>query len=420
MSFTTLRDQIETPGNPILASTETLRRLSGVPASFRIIGMILLQTKSGSLDFQLPDGRRVLFDSDSPGPNALIHVHRYDFARRAISGGDVGFAESYMDQDWSTPDLTAVLSFFSVNFDATRKLVIGGAMVRFSNMIRHIFNRNSKTGAKRNIAAHYDLGNAFYALWLDPSMTYSSALFDPPELNLEQAQQAKYARIADKIAMQPGRSVLEIGCGWGGFAEYAAKVRGAKVTCLTISPAQREWALERIHREGLSEQVDIRLEDYRDHVGTYDGIASIEMFEAVGERYWPGYFSKIATSLKQGARAALQIITIRDDLFPRYRRRADFIQRYIFPGGMLPSESALDAQFKSAGLGRQNLHYFGADYAKTLRLWGQTFLQKWDQIAAQGFDERFRRMWQFYLSYCEAGFESGRINVGQFTVHRNA
>lgn len=419
MSFTTLDHDIEQQSNLIHASAETLRKLAGIPAGFRLAGMMVLRARRGRIRFDLPDGRSVLFDHGEPGPSAVVQVHNFDFAKRAIAGGDVGFAESYMDQEWSTPDLTSVLEFFSENFEAAGQLAVGGFMVRMTNMVRHVFNRNSKAGSKRNIEAHYDLGNEFYELWLDSTMTYSSALYTDQNLSLEQAQNAKYARIVDELGVSEGNSVLEIGCGWGGFAEYAAKERGANVTCLTISPSQREWALKRIQREGLNEKVSIRLEDYRDHEGKYDGIASIEMFEAVGESFWPSYFSKVSESLNAGAKAALQIITIQDSLFPRYRKRADFIQRYIFPGGMLPSELALREQVLDAGLQIEQTHYFGPDYAKTLRIWAKAFEEKWGQIAPLGFDERFRRMWRFYLSYCEAGFDNGRINVGHFTL-RNA
>lgn len=416
MSFTTIDQQIEDASNYILATPDSLRQLSGVPAGFRLAGMMLLRAKRGTIRFDLPDGRRVLFDHGQKGPNAVVEVHDFGFAKRAIAGGDVGFAESYMDQEWSTPDLTSVLEFFSENFEAAGQLAVGGMMVRLSNMIRHVFNRNSKAGSKRNIEAHYDLGNDFYALWLDRSMTYSSALYTTPSLTLEQAQTAKYTRIADALGLDTGKSVLEIGCGWGGFAEYAAKQRGANVTCLTISPSQRDWALARMQREGLNEKVEIRLQDYRDHVGQYDGVASIEMFEAVGESYWPSYFGQVAQCLKPAARAALQIITIQDQLFPRYRKRADFIQRYIFPGGMLPSERALHEQAQQVGLEVADTFYFGPDYARTLRLWAQAFEENWPRIQRLGFDERFRRMWRFYLSYCEAGFDNGRINVGHFTL----
>ncbi len=403
----------------IVASSQTIRNLRSVPASFRIAAFALLNTRSGTLSFVLPDGRTLKFVNDETGPDAIVIVHDYAFVKRALAGGDVGFAEAYMDSQWSTPNLTDVLRFFSANFETAGRLAVGGAVVRGINMIRHMLgNRNSREGAKKNIMAHYDLGNDFYRLWLDPSMTYSSAMFENPNMSLEQGQIAKYKNICDRINAGPSSELLEIGCGWGGFAEYAAKHRGAKVTCLTISPSQREFALERMHRQGLSEKVDIRLEDYRDHHGKYDGVASIEMFEAVGESYWPSYFAKIFESLKQGGKAALQIITIDDDLFPRYRKRVDFIQRHIFPGGMLPSEQRLKEEFQAAGLRHDGVTYFGQDYARTCHEWARTFNDKWDQIRHFGFDEPFRRMWNFYLSYCEAGFMDGRINVGQFQVTR--
>lgn len=400
----------------IIASAHTIRTLKGVPASFRIAAFALLNTQKGSLTFELPDGRKLRFENETAGPDATVTVHDYNFVKRALAGGDVGFAEAYMDSEWSTPNLTEVLRFFSANFESAGRLAVGGKLVRWVNMVRHLFNRNSREGAKKNIMAHYDLGNEFYGLWLDPSMTYSSAMFDSPNQSLEQGQQNKYQSICDRIHAGPSSEILEIGCGWGGFAEYAAKHRGAKVTCLTISPSQREYAMQRMQRQGLNERVEIRLEDYRDHQGSYDGVASIEMFEAVGEAYWPSYFAKIFESLKQGGKAALQIITIDDELFPRYRKRVDFIQRHIFPGGMLPSETALKEQFHAAGLRHEGVTYFGQDYARTCREWARDFNNKWDDIAKLDFDEPFRRMWNFYLSYCEAGFTDGRINVGQFQV----
>lgn len=404
--------------DPILATAQSIRRLKAIPASFRLAGLALLRTQRGSLQFTLPDKRRIIFKNAAAGPAAEIIVHDYNFVKRAFAGGDVGFAEAYMDSQWSTPNLTRVLQFFSANFEAAGQLARGGMVVRWANMVRHLFNRNSRSGARRNIMAHYDLGNDFYRLWLDPSMTYSSAIYESPNQSLEQAQHAKYRNICDRIDAGPSSSILEIGCGWGGFAEYAARHRGSKVTCLTISPSQRDYAMQRMQREGLSERVDIRLEDYRDHTGVYDGVASIEMFEAVGEAYWPSYFAKIFECLRQGGKAALQIITIDDDLFSSYRKRVDFIQRYIFPGGMLPGETALKDQFARAGLRHDGVHYFGQDYARTCNEWARTFNQKWTQIAPLGFDEPFRRMWNFYLSYCEAGFLDGRINVGQFEVSK--
>lgn len=400
----------------IKATPQTISSLKGVPAIFRVGGLALLRARRGRMVFDMPDGREIAFDHGEPGPHARLRVHKYEFVRKALAGGDVGFAESYMDGDWSTNDLTAVLEFFSANFEAAGKLAVGGALIRVLNKMRHVLNRNSKSQAKRNIMAHYDLGNDFYAAWLDPSMTYSSAIFSSPNSSLELAQAAKYEGIVERIDAGPDSHILEIGCGWGGFAEHAAKSRGSKVTCLTISEAQAEFARARVQAEGLNERVDIRLQDYRDHAGTYDGVASIEMFEAVGESYWPSYFGKINETLKDGGRAALQIITIRDELFEGYRNRADFIQRYIFPGGMLPSEERLKEQFDSAGLRYDGTTYFGQDYSKTLREWSTRFNAKWPEISEMGFDLPFRRMWNFYLSYCEAGFRNGRINVGQFQL----
>ncbi|MFN7055500.1 class I SAM-dependent methyltransferase [Hyphomonas sp.] len=403
----------------IVATPTSIRGLKGVPASFRIVCLWLLKTEYGKLTFVLPDGRRLSFVNAADGPEATVEVHDYDFVKPAIAAGDVGFGETYMEGLWSTPDLTAVLRFFSANFDAASRLARGGWLVRSMNMLQHVFaRRNSRSGARRNIMAHYDLGNAFYEKWLDPSMTYSSALFESPNQSLEQGQMNKYRNICDRLNAGPSSHILEIGCGWGGFAEYAAKQRGSRVTCLTISPAQRDYAEARMARQGLSGLVDIRLEDYRDHKGSYDGVASIEMFEAVGEAYWPSYFSKVHSSLKPGGRAALQIITIEDRLFPKYRSRVDFIQQYIFPGGMLISEEVLKEQAAEAGLRHDGVAYFGQDYARTCREWARAFNGRWDEICALGFDEPFRRLWNFYLSYCEAGFSDGRINVGQFQLTR--
>lgn len=407
---------------PIFADAATIRKLPNIPSSFKLAGIALLSAKTGKVSFTLPDSRIIIFDRKDGGPEAAIDIHDYNFAKRSIAGGDVGFAESYMDAQWSTPDLTAVLRFFSDNFDAVGdgNLARGKKRVQLLNMIRHLFNRNTKAGSKRNIYSHYDLGNAFYATWLDPSMTYSSGIFSSPNTSLEHAQAAKYQGICETLALGPESDILEIGCGWGGFAEYAASKYGAKITCLTISPSQRDYALARIANAGLADKVTIRLEDYRDHKGHYDGIASIEMFEAVGESYWPTYFAKIHDALRPGGKAALQIITIDDDLFQSYRKRADFIQQYIFPGGMLPSEIALRKQLIAAKLQYDSAYYFGADYARTLRIWSKRFNEAWADIEPMGFDETFRRMWNFYLSYCEAGFEGGRINVGQFAISKPA
>ncbi|MEL7128514.1 MAG: cyclopropane-fatty-acyl-phospholipid synthase family protein [Pseudomonadota bacterium] len=404
--------------DPIVATSKSIRQLKGVPTSFRLAGLALLSAKTGRIDFRLPDGRAITFCKGDDGPTAQVDVHDYAFARRSVAGGDVGFAESYMDGQWSTPDLTAVLRYFSDNFDAVGNgdLPRGHRIVRFLNRIRHALNRNSKQGAKRNITMHYDLGNEFYGEWLDTSMTYSSGIYASPNTSLEHAQAAKYTAICETLELGPESTVLEIGCGWGGFAEHAARTTGAQVTCLTISEAQRAYAIKRIADAGLADRVEIKLEDYRDHDGRYDAVASIEMFEAVGEQYWPAYFGKVEDVLKPGGRAALQVITIDDDLFERYRKRADFIQRYIFPGGMLPSERKLKDQFAKANLRYDGVNFFGQDYARTLRTWSKHFNDAWPRIEPLGFDLAFQRMWNFYLSYCEAGFMGGRINVGQFAL----
>jgi cyclopropane-fatty-acyl-phospholipid synthase len=286
------------------------------------------------------------------------------------------------------------------------------------NKLYHLFHRNDRQGSKKNIHAHYDLGNGFYSRWLDPSMTYSSALYETPSQPLDEAQRAKYAALARSIALKPGQHVLEIGCGWGGFAEFAAREVGATVTGVTISRAQHDFARKRLFDQGLAEKADIQLIDYRDVRGQFDSVASIEMFEAVGEEYWPTYFGKIREVLSPGGRAGLQIITIRDELFAKYRTHTDFIQRYVFPGGMLPSEARLRQETAAAGLAWTHVHRFGQNYADTLAEWAARFEAAWGDIKGQGFDERFRRLWRFYLSYCEAGFRTERTNVIQLGLSR--
>jgi cyclopropane-fatty-acyl-phospholipid synthase len=311
-----------------------------------------------------------------------------------------------------------VLEAFSRNFDKLTALVRGNPLMQAVNSLYHLFHRNDRKGSRRNIHAHYDLGNSFYSRWLDPSMTYSSALYETPSQPLDQAQRAKYAALARSIDLRPGQHVLEIGCGWGGFAEFAAKEVGAKVTGVTISQAQHDFARQRLFEQGLAEKAQIQLIDYRDVQGRFDSVASIEMFEAVGEEYWPTYFSKIRDVLTPGGRAGLQIITIRDELFARYRSHTDFIQRYVFPGGMLPSEARLRQETAAAGLAWTGVTRFGQNYADTLAEWAGRFEAAWDDIKSQGFDERFRRLWRFYLSYCEAGFRTERTNVIQLGLSR--
>ena len=370
----------------------------------------------GEFVLVLPSGQRLLIEGREPGPRGELEVHDYRCLKRVLASAGIGFAEGYMAGEWDTPDLHALLEVMSMNFDRLQGILNASPLVRIVNGIGHALHSNTRAGARRNIMAHYDLGNAFYEKWLDPTLSYSSALFQSPNEPLEAAQRRKYAALAQRIDLKSGHHVLEIGCGWGGFAEFAAKEVGARVTGLTISPAQLEFTRRRMFEQGLAEKTDIRLMDYRDVQGAFDRVASIEMFEAVGERYWPAYFGKIAQVLKSGGRAGLQIITIRDDLFPRYRSSVDFIQKYVFPGGMLPSEARLREETARARLSWRGVARFGNDYARTLSQWADQFQKTWDEIAPLGFDERFRRLWHFYLSYCRAGFITSRTNVIQLTV----
>ncbi|WP_454759917.1 class I SAM-dependent methyltransferase [Caulobacter segnis] len=393
--------------------------LKAAPAAFRTALRVAVGNwETGSITFVLPTGAPLTISGRQPGPAATIRIHDYNFVRRAFSSGDIGFAEGFMAGEWDTPDLSTVLEAFSLNFDKLSALVDGNPAMRVVNFLYHLLHRNSRDGSRKNIHAHYDLGNAFYSRWLDPSMTYSSALYERPDQPLREAQTAKYAALARTIDLSPGKHVLEIGCGWGGFAEFAAKEVGAKVTGITISQAQYDFARKRLFEQGLSEKADIRLVDYRDVSGQFDAVASIEMFEAVGEAYWPAYFGKVHDVLKPGGRAGLQIITIRDELFTHYRGRTDFIQRYIFPGGMLPSEARLKEETERAGLEWSDLKRFGQNYADTLAEWARSFEAAWSEIRKDGFDERFRRLWRFYLSYCEAGFRTERTNVIQLGLSR--
>ncbi|MDP3440735.1 MAG: cyclopropane-fatty-acyl-phospholipid synthase family protein, partial [Azonexus sp.] len=314
---------------------------------------------------------------------------------------------------WDSPDITGLLTLLARNRAVLKKAVYGSWRNLLAARVRHWLNGNSRAGSKRNIMAHYDLGNDFYQLWLDPGMSYSSALYRAADNGwLENAQRAKYARILRRLKADAGQSVLEIGCGWGGFAEMAVE-EGLQVTGLTLSPAQLEWAQKRVPG------ADLRLQDYRDTEEQFDHIVSIEMFEAVGERWWPAYFKTIAKSLKPGGRAVVQSITIRDDLFADYRKGTDFIQQYVFPGGMLPSRAAFRAAAARQGLVVHGEYAFGEDYARTLAEWRHAFEAKWPEIAALGFDENFRRLWRMYLCYCEAGFLAGNVDVVHFELaHR--
>jgi cyclopropane-fatty-acyl-phospholipid synthase len=371
----------------------------------------------GQIEFHLPNAQTINIMGKKKGPRAHLKINDYGFMRRILANGDIGFFEGYRAGEWESHDLFALLEAFSLNLDALKVLQDGNILMRLYNGLVHALRANTKAGSRKNILAHYDLGNDFYAQWLDPSMTYSSALFDRPN-DLETAQWRKYEALAQMIDLKAGQDVLEIGCGWGGFAHYAAQTVGAKVTCVTISQAQFDYATARMKNLGLSDKVTILLMDYRDIKGQFDAVVSIEMFEAVGEAYWPVYFEKIRACLKPKGRAGLQIISIRDDLFEDYRSRTDFIQKYVFPGGMLPSMSKLSAQIKLATLTTTGCRHFAKDYAVTLRLWADRFEAAWAADKISGFDVGFKRLWLFYLAYCAAGFASGRTDVVQIGLTR--
>ncbi|MBU0782131.1 MAG: cyclopropane-fatty-acyl-phospholipid synthase family protein [Alphaproteobacteria bacterium] len=393
---------------------------TGLPRYFTAVFKMMGALKRGRIDVILPDGRQFRSEGAAAGHVAEITVHNADLFARIVREGDLGFCDAYLDGWWSTPDLMAFMDLIHDDAEEIYDGFPGQYLVRTFERIRFWLQSNSKKQARKNIEYHYDLGNDFYGLWLDDTMTYSSALFESGQESLESAQTAKYASMVDQMGVQPGDHVLEIGCGWGGFAEYAAAERGLRVTCLTISKEQFNYAVDRIEKAGLSDKVTFKLQDYRDETGTYDGIASIEMFEAVGEQYWPAYFKTVRARLKPGRKATLQIITVADRRWEVYKRGPDFIQKYIFPGGMLPSPSKLREVITKHGLLVETSIEFGHSYDQTLRRWHDTFNAKWDKVAALGFDDRFRRMWNFYLTSCAATFASENCDVTQITIARPA
>ena len=398
---------------------KNLDKLKDLPRCFTNIWHILKELEVGKLEITLNDGRVFQIEGKNPGPSADIEIINPDFFSRLVREGENGFSESYMDGWWRTKDLIALLDVILHNNDTFGSNLPGASIFRLYERLMHWVRSNNKTQAKRNIAYHYDLGNDFYQKWLDETMTYSSAFFETGKESLAQAQSKKYRLICDSLGLKRGHRVLEIGCGWGGFAEYAIKNYGVKLTGLTISKAQHEFSKKRLFQAGVSEQAEIVLRDYRDEKGSYDAIASIEMFEAVGERYWPFYFRTVRDRLKSGSRATLQIITIADELFPEYRKKVDFIQKYIFPGGMLPSKNALKDQIEKTGLIISKSYEFGESYSKTLRLWHGQFNAVWNEISQLGFDDRFKRMWNFYFASCAAVFRSGTGDVTQVTLTKS-
>lgn len=391
-----------------------------LPRYFKRCFAMAGRSRSGRIDVVLPDGRRFRHQGGAPGPVAEIICTRSDVFARLVREGDIGFMEAYMDGSWTTPDLQGVFDFINKEGDMLIQQFPGLKWVQAYEKLRFWMQRNTKEQARKNIAAHYDLGNDFYGLWLDGTMTYSAGLFETGQEDLEAAQIAKYASIVDRMGVAPGDHVLEIGCGWGGFAEYAAKERGLRVTCLTLSQEQLNYAVERIEKAGLSDQVEFKLQDYRDETGTYDGIASIEMFEAVGQRFWPTYFDTLRERLRPGRLASLQIITVPNDRWATYSNQVDFIQKYIFPGGMLPAPMKLDEQLERAGLEDGGSITLARDYSITLRRWFDMFNARWDEIQAMGFDDRFRKMWNLYLTGCAGAFEYGMCDVIQMTVRKPA
>lgn len=396
----------------------TLDGQKNLPRYFSQTFATAKKIKNGRLDFHMPDGRIFRVDGPNAGPVAELHIHDDDIFARLLREGQLGFADAYLEGGWSSPDLQAFMDLMFARNEGVADTFRGLAVARTLEKIRFWFQRNTKTQAKKNISYHYDLGNDFYGLWLDDTMTYSSAIFETGQESTEAAQTAKYKSMVDQMGVKPGDHVLEIGCGWGGFAEYAAAERGLQVTCLTISQQQYNYAVERIEKAGLADKVTFKMQDYRDETGQYDGIASIEMFEAVGEKYWPDYFNTVRDRLKPGAQATLQIITMANERFADYRKHVDFIQKYIFPGGMLPSPNRLKEEVAKAGLRFEKSIEFGESYSQTLRRWSETFNARWDDVAQLGFDDRFRRMWNFYLTSCASSFHYGPCDVTQVTISK--
>jgi cyclopropane-fatty-acyl-phospholipid synthase len=398
----------------------TAGRLSvPVPRTARWLFRLLERLHAGRLDLVLPGGQYIVFTGGAPGQHAELRLGDWGVIGAILKSGDIGFAETYLDGRWETPDLAALLELAAQNRPVLEKAIHGSWIGGLFYRLRHLLRRNTRQGARRNIHAHYDLGNQFYRAWLDDSMTYSSAIFaGRNSLTLSQAQAAKYDRILDRLGVSAGQEILEIGCGWGGFAERAA-ARGARVRGITISREQLAFAQRRFAEAGIGNLARAELCDYRDARGQYDFVVSIEMFEAVGESYWPAYFRTLRERLRPGGRALVQSIVIDDALFDGYRRGSDFIQQYVFPGGMLPSPSAFREQAAHAGLGVVDAYGFGLDYAETLLRWRERYNAVSAGLRPLGFDERFERLWNFYLAYCEAGFRAGSIDVVQWELARD-
>jgi len=394
-------------------------RAADAPAIAHALFSLLRKMHFGTLELTTPDGEIHYFAGREAGPRADLRLSDWRVVKEMMRSAEIGMAEAWRDGRIGCSDLTRLLELCVVNRRALEEVFYGNALVAAFYRLAHFLRANTRRQARKNIHAHYDLGNDFYALWLDGTMTYSSALFAPArDYSLEAAQDAKYERILQEIDPRPGDTILELGCGWGGFAEYAARTRDVRITGITLSKAQLDFAVARIARAGLSDRVALQLVDYRDVAGQYDHIVSVEMFEAVGERFWPVYFRRVYDLLKPGGRAVIQAITIAEDAFERYRVTSDFIREYIFPGGMLAPVTRFVSEARAAGLTTDEPFMFGHDYAETLRLWRDRVNAAADRIRPLGFDEKFLQLWRFYLCYCEAGFRTGRTDVMQVRLHK--
>ena len=402
------------------AQAQHIKPLSGIE---RRVSQLLENIQHGTLSVQWPNGQLTTFghhNAQHPGLHAMIYLHNDKPLRQALKSGDIGFAESFVAGDWTTPDLSALLQLLIANRRAMEEVIYGHWLGRLIYRVRHLLNRNTKSNSAKNIHAHYDLGNAFYKLWLDPSMNYSSAWFDGDlSQDLTAAQDVKVLRALKEVKLSQGQRLMEIGCGWGALAQMGAEKFGAHMSGVTLSHEQLAYAQARMASKGLSSQADLRLQDYRDIPDEgFDAVCSIEMVEAVGQAYWDTYFETIYRLLKHGGRACVQSIVIDDALFDRYVKSTDFIQQYIFPGGCLPSTREFETRAQQAGLHVINKKAFGLDYAETLRRWRDAFLAQREQVLQLGFDDRFTKIWEFYLNYCEAAFEQGNIDVVQFTLYK--
>ena len=379
---------------------------------------VLAQSKYGSINVYKDNKSIFSFNGELAGPDANIKILNEKCISDFFLRGDLGWAESYVDGNWETSNLTDFLEWGARNFHEFSKYVRGKWFTILYLRLKHHLKKNSRSGSKKNISFHYDLGNSFYEKWLDESMTYSSAMFKDPKDNLHKGQINKYENLANITGVKENDKILEIGCGWGGFSSFLAKKYSANVTAITISKKQYEKAKQKIYEDKLTEKVDVKLLDYRNINGKYDKIVSIEMFEAVGEKYWSKYFDVLKKNLKSDGSIGLQTITIEDKFFQKYKKFPDFIQTYIFPGGMLPSVEEMNKVIISRGLHIKNKKMFGNDYAKTIRIWSESFENSWGCIKSLGFSESFKRLWNYYLGYCEGGFKSGNINVGQFLIKK--